>query len=186
VTRTARRASRHVVTLAVLAVLATLAPTSATTRADATAKDDAEAPAQRVGEALLAIPDADPLELERVVQRFGDAELRALLARPGEVAVCLAATRAAPMLRRPELALEALVGLAEGRDSLLAPAAARAALTIALRLDADTLASHELRATELAHVRSALRSLAERETAGADIRLAAGTAAEALSGAGVP
>jgi hypothetical protein len=185
VTRTARRASRHVVTLAVLAVLATLAPTSATTRADATAKD-AEAPAQRVGEALLAIPDADPLELERVVQRFGDAELRALLARPGEVAVCLAATRAAPMLRRPELALEALVGLAEGRDSLLAPAAARAALTIALRLDADTLASHELRATELAHVRSALRSLAERETAGADIRLAAGTAAEALSGAGVP
>ena len=137
-------------------------------------------------EALLAVADADPLELARVVERFGDAELRALLARPRDVAACLAAVWAAPQLRRPELALEALVSLAEGRDSLLAPAAARAALTIAVRLDADTLAARELPATELGAVRAALLSLAARATAGADVRLAAATAAEALAAASVP
>lgn len=136
--------------------------------------------------ALLAIADADPLELARVVERFGDAPVRALLTKPAHVAPCLAAVRAAPMLRRPELALDLLVRLAEGRDSLLAPAAARAALAIAGGLDADALAAREVSASELAPTRAALLALAARETVGADIRLAAATTAEALAAAGIP
>lgn len=147
----------------------------------------APAPAEvSVSAALLAPVDADPLELARVVERFGDVRVRALLDRPAEVATCLAAVRAAPMLRRPELALAALVRLSAGRDSLLAPAAARAALAIAAGLDADTLAAHELPASELAPARAELLALAERETAGDDIRTAAALAAVALAAAGVP
>jgi hypothetical protein len=139
-----------------------------------------------VAAALLAVADADPLELGRVVERFGDARVRALLSKPADVAPCLAAVRAAPMLRRPELALEPLLRLSEGRDSLLAPAAARAALAIAAGLDADALAAREVAVSELAPTRAALLALAARATVGADIRLAAATAAEALAAAGIP
>jgi hypothetical protein len=139
-----------------------------------------------VAAALLAIADADLLELGRVVERFGDARVRALLSKPADVAPCLAAVRAAPMLRRPELALEPLVRLSEGRDSLLAPAAARAALAIAAGLDFDALSAREVSASELAPARAALLALAARQTAGADIRLAAAATAEALAASGIP
>jgi hypothetical protein len=139
-----------------------------------------------VAAALLAIADADLRELGRVVERFGDARVRALLSKPADVAPCLAAVRAAPMLRRPELALEPLVRLSEGRDSLLAPAAARAALAIAAGLDFDALSAREVSASELAPARAALLALAARQTAGADIRLAAAATAEALAASGIP
>jgi hypothetical protein len=138
------------------------------------------------GAGLLAVIDADPLELARVVQRHGDRALLQLLAPATETLVRLAAVRASPWLRAPERALATLSEIASGRDSELAPAAARAALRIAQQLDAAVLARRECLPGELTPALVALRALGERETAAPHVGAYARAAAEQLAAAGVP
>jgi hypothetical protein len=135
---------------------------------------------------LVAVVDADPLELARVAQRFGDLAIANLLAPATETAVRLAAVRASPWLRAPERALAALAEIASGRDSELAPAAARAAQQIAQRLDAAALARRECLTVELTPALVVLRALGEREHAAPHVRAYAWAAAAQLIAAGVP
>lgn len=130
---------------------------------------------------LSSVADADPVELARVVQRIGDSAVIAALAPDRPVVERLAAVRAAPAMRSPERALTALVEIARGRDSLLAPAAALAALRIATSLDADDLAAREALPGDIEAARSALEALAADESARPDIRRAAALAADALA-----
>lgn len=136
--------------------------------------------------ALIAVRDADPLELARVAARLGDAAVLALLAPSQPVAAQLAAVRAAPWLREPERALLPIAELIAGRDSELAPAAARAALQITRALDADALARRELLPDDLAPALSALARAAVLSRVRDDLRRMAAAAAEQLRAAGVP
>ncbi len=148
--------------------------------ASAAASDDQQA------SPLVAVVDADPLELARVVARVGDPPVRASLAAGRPSAERLAAVRGASWLRAPELALPELVAMLEGRDSELAPAAARAVVQIAMRLDVDELARREVLPETLAAVRARLLAAAERGALRADIRAMAAEAAARLAAAGVP
>ena len=139
-----------------------------------------------VAKALLAVVDADPLELARVVQRFGDAAIVSLLGAATDTAVRLAAVRASPWLRAPERAIATLAAIASGSDSELAPAAARAAQQISGQLDAAVLARRECLAIELVPALLALRALGEREHAAPHVRAYAWAAAAQLVAAGVP
>jgi hypothetical protein len=142
-------------------------------------------PAEQAAKALLAIVDADPLELNRVVQRFGDGAILELLAPPTPILTQLAAVRASPWLRAPERALGALTELAAGRDPELAPAAARAALEIARQLDGASLARRECAPDELLDVLVRLQAIGARETVAPHVRAYAWAAAEQLIAAGV-
>lgn len=134
--------------------------------------------------ALLAVRDADPLELGRVAERFGDARLLALLGDP-RVAVRLVALYAAPWLREPERALPAIAPLIASRDSELAPAAARAAFEITAALSADALAAREVLPGELTAVRAELQRTAALAWVRHDLRALAAAADAQLAGAGV-
>jgi hypothetical protein len=134
---------------------------------------------------LLAIVDADPLEIDRVVQRFGDGAVLKLLAPATPLVTRLAAVRATPWLRAPERALGALSELAAGRDPELAPAAARAALEIARQLDAAALARRECSPVELLDVLARLQAIGARDAVAPHIRAYAWAAAEQLIAAGV-
>ncbi len=134
--------------------------------------------------ALLEVRDADPLQLARVAQRFGDAALLALLGDE-PVAVRLVALYAAPWLREPERALPAIAPLIASRDSELAPVAARAALDIAAALSADALAAREVTPGELTAVRAELQRAAALAWLRADLRSLAGAADAQLAAAGV-
>jgi hypothetical protein len=136
--------------------------------------------------ALLAVADADPLELARVVQRYGDAAVLALLASDQQPSARLSAVRASPWLSEPERALPLLASLFALRDSDLAPAAARAALEISKALDYDTLARREVLPSELSAVLVELRRAAQQSWVRVDLRLMAGVAATQLEAAGVP
>jgi hypothetical protein len=136
--------------------------------------------------ALLAVDDADPLELARIVHRFGDASILVLLEAERPASVRLAAVRAAPWLAEPEQALPALSAMIATRESDLAPAAARATLHIARLLDADALSRHELLPAELRAVVTRLRTAAEQGWVREDLRLMAALAAAQLEAAGVP
>lgn len=135
---------------------------------------------------LLAVQDADPLELARVAHRLGDDAVLALLAPGQPTGVRLAAARTAPWLAEPERALMPLAALLSTRDSDLAPAASRALLQIAQALDADTLGRHELLAAELSTVVAELLRVAQLHWVRADVLLAATAAATQLQAAGVP
>jgi hypothetical protein len=137
-------------------------------------------------DALLAVHDADPLELARVAARVGDDAVLALLAPEHGVAVRLAAVRTARWLREPERALAAIAELAGGRDSELAPAAARAALRIARALDAEALARREVPPTALSAALAVLLRVAKLPHVREDLQRMAGAAAAQLSAAGVP
>jgi hypothetical protein len=76
--------------------------------------------------------------------------------------------------------------MASGRDSELAPAAARAAQLISQQLDAEVLARRECLVTELTPALLALRALGEREHAAPHVRAYAWAAAAQLVAAGVP
>ena len=168
------------------AALAAQASLAAPTAADGMPAAPSAPAASTAAAALIAVQDADPIELARVVQRYGDLAVRALLGRPVDVAPCLAAVRAAPFLQSPELALAALAELAAGRDSLLAPSAARAIFAIAAALDAAALARREHAPGELRAVRARLSAIAARDRVGADVRLLLAAAAEQLAAASVP
>jgi hypothetical protein len=136
--------------------------------------------------ALLSVQDADPLELARVVHRYGDAAILALLAptQPGDAR--LAAVRASPWLQEPERSLLPLCGLITSRDSELAPAAARAAWQITRALDALALARRELSPEELSGALAALQAASSQASVRPDLRRIAGAAAAQLAAAGVP
>ena len=146
----------------------------------------AQGPGGEGADPLVAVADADPLELGRVAQRLGDGAVLARLADDRPVVVRLAAIRATPWLRAPEAALGPLARIAAGRDSWLAPEAARIVLRIARALTVDDLAARETFPAELADARAALEALAADEHARFDIRRAAELAADALGGLGVP
>lgn len=119
---------------------------------------------------LVAVLDADPLELARLTRLLGDAELIARLGGSQPIEVRLAATRAARFMRQPELALTPLTTLAAERDGVLAQAATRALLAIVRELDRDVLSRHEVDPQSLVPVREQLRALSEREHLRADLR----------------
>ncbi len=135
---------------------------------------------------LLAASGADPLALARVVDELGDDVVLLRLSPKQSVEVRLASLRAAPWMREPELALETLADILRTRDSVLAPAAARAVFRIAARLDARALAVREVMPAELTTARAALTRAAGDDSLRADIRLYAGQAADALAACGVP
>ena len=144
-----------------------------------------EARGHEAGKALIAVVDADPLELARVVQRFGDGAILQLLAPATAFVTRLAAVRASPWLLAPERALGALSELAGGRDPDLAPAAARAALEIAQQLDPASLARRECAPVELRDVLARLQAIGAREAVAPHVRADAWAAAEQLIAAGV-
>lgn len=134
---------------------------------------------------FVAVRDADPMELARAVDRHGDDAVLARLDERSPRDVRLAATRAARFMRSPELALERLARLAAGRDPILAPAAARAALFIATELDVDALASREVDPATLTQARALFAALEADETAREDLRAAAAAIVRALGELGV-
>jgi hypothetical protein len=137
-------------------------------------------------QALLAAHDADPLVLARIVALAGDDAVLALLAPEQEVAVRLAAVRAAPWLHEPERALAPIALWLAGRDSELAPASARAALRIARSLDSDALARREVAPATLSPALAALLRAADLAHLRVDIQRMAAAAAAQLQAAGVP
>lgn len=135
---------------------------------------------------LMRVPDSDPLELARVAGRCGDRGVLLLLSDSTPGAMRLAAIGASRWLIAPESALPALIRLLGGRDSLLAPAAARATLEIALRLDRDALDCREAAPEQLAASLTALRQVSEMPHVRPELRMMAGRAAALLEAAGVP
>lgn len=142
--------------------------------------------APSTAQALLAVQDADPLELARIVRRAGDAAVLRLLGTDQPINVRLCAARAAPWLRSPEQALLPLARWLAGRDIVLSEAAARATLRIAQDLDADTLARREVSPAELRDASIALQAAADSTWLRGDLRLLATQAVAQLVGAGVP
>jgi hypothetical protein len=136
--------------------------------------------------ALLAVGDADPLELARVVQRYGDLAILGMLDTSQPVATRVAAMRATPWLAQPEAALGPLVRDVASRDAELAEAAARALFAIAQRLDAATLERREHDTSALEPVIASLDALANQTWIRADLRALAASAAAQLRAAGAP
>lgn len=134
---------------------------------------------------LVAVLDADPLELARVAQRLGDLAVIARLGVTVSTEVRLAAIRAAPYLRLPEQALGPLSLLIASRDTLLAQEAARSVLAIVRAVDRDQLQRHEVMPHELSPVRKELERIAAIEHLRADLRAMANAAAGMLAGLGV-
>jgi hypothetical protein len=143
-------------------------------------------PAGQAAAALTAVDGGDPLELARVAARLGDDAVLALLAPEQPARVRIAAVRAAPWLREPERALAQIAAWVSGRDSELAPAAARAALRIARALDADALARREVAPAALTSALAALLHAAELAHVRQDLQRMAAAAAAQLVAAGVP
>jgi hypothetical protein len=147
----------------------------------------AQAPAPaNASSALLAADDADPLELARVVQRFGDAAVLSLLEASQPVATRIAAMRATPWLARPEDALALLAPEVASRDAELAEAAARGLLAIAQRLDGAALERREQSASALGPVVASLDAVAGQTWIRADLRALAATAVAQLQASGAP
>jgi hypothetical protein len=132
---------------------------------------------------LAAVADADPLELARHIDSHGDAiVVRGLHAeQPGQVR--LAAVRAVPFMNAPWNVLQVLGEMLVGRDSELAPAAARSLLKVAERGDANSGFALELGADQLDKAIDALDRAASDRSVRADIALAAGQASSMLTAA---
>ena len=141
---------------------------------------------QQERDALAAVIDADPLELARVVDRIGDAAVIERLDPGQPVEVRLAAIRAAPWMREPELGLDALARELSGRDSELAPSAALSAERVASAIGAAGLVEREVDPAGLAAVRARLAAAGKNGLLRPDIRLYAAQAADKLAAASVP
>lgn len=124
---------------------------------------------------FVAVRDADPLELARVVARHGDQAVLDRLGRAdtAPALVTLSAVRASPWLGTPEAALTPLAMIALGSDPDLAPAAVQAIVAIVEAADASELVAHETTLADLTPATSALESLAADDSARADLRAAA-------------
>ena len=70
-----------------------------------------------LGKRLVAVVDADPLELARIARHFTDGTLLTLLGPGTDTAMRLAAVRASPWLHAPERALAMLSEIASGRGN---------------------------------------------------------------------
>lgn len=136
--------------------------------------------------ALIEIRDLEPLQLTRVAIRCGDHAILQLLDTQQPGAVRLAAIHASPWLAAPESALDALASALASRDSLLAPAAARAAVDIAARLDPQALERREIAPSELGQALAALRRVSESPHVRVELRMMAQRAATLLEVSGVP
>lgn len=132
--------------------------------------DRVSAQAKAALDPVVAVLDADPLELARVTRLLGDAEITKRLGTGQSTEVRLAAARAARFMRQPEVALMALSELAGERDGVLAQAAVRAVLIIVRELDVDVLSRREVDPQSLAPVRELLKDLASREHLRTDLR----------------
>lgn len=135
---------------------------------------------------FAAIVDADPMKLARAVDRFGDNAVLARLGKDNPVEIRLAAVRASRWMQAPERALVTLARLVSSRDSELAPAASRAAWTIASELNDDVLADREVLPEVLSPVRVLFDRAADNAFLRSDIRLFASQIADSLKAAGVP
>ncbi|MCA9532782.1 MAG: hypothetical protein KC593_03850 [Myxococcales bacterium] len=122
-------------------------------------------------EALLAVVSADPMDYAAVARRIGDPALAGVL-RDEDAApeLQLAALRAAPYARAPELLLEAVVAIAMGTDPALAPGALRSASQIAERIDFDALEQRETDPDVLTAPAESLAELGDDSEARADLR----------------
>jgi hypothetical protein len=136
--------------------------------------------------ALVAVDDADPLQLARIARRYGDTAILALLDAAQPAATRLAAIRATPWLARPEDALTNLAREVASRDAELAESAARALFAIAQGLDAATLASREQSASALGPVVASLDALAGQTWIRADLRALVASAVAQLEAFGAP
>jgi hypothetical protein len=135
--------------------------------------------------ALETPPSADAMVLARWVRAVGPETILNGLGEDQTVERQLAATEASPWLPNAVEALAYLAPLAAGRDSVLAPAAAHAARSIAEMVDADVLARAEWLPETLVHMRAAYAAMAADASIRADLRLYASIVAERLSQAGV-
>jgi hypothetical protein len=121
--------------------------------------------------ALLAVTSADPMDYAAVTRRIGDTALASALSDEDATAeLQLAALRASPYARAPELLLGHVVTLAEGTDPALAPGALRAAAQIAERIDFDALEQRESDPALLEPPAERLTALGEDSDARADLR----------------
>jgi hypothetical protein len=143
-----------------------------------------EAASPELARGLRAIADADPMRLARLCDRVGDSALLAALSPATPADVRLQAVRATPWLREPHAALPPLLVLVGGRDPALAPAAARAVLRIARRLDTRSLRAMEVDPDVLSPVAADLRALSTRAHLRPDLRLMAVEAEAELVGVG--
>jgi hypothetical protein len=174
VTRAPRR-----FTLALAASLVACAAVGPRALAQAAAPSDA-------AHALLAVRDADPLELARVVHHFGDSAIVALFTEATPLAVRIAAIRAAPWLAEPEDALAALLSPIGSRDGALSEAAARALFAIAAKLGAAAFDRGERDPRRFAPIIGRLQTIEADAAIRTDLRALAASAALQLEAAGVP
>jgi hypothetical protein len=144
--------------------------------ADAATRPQLDAPAL-----LRAAVDSDELDLAALAARLGDEAVLTSLAEGKDSVIRLSAVRATTYLASPELALQPLAAIAEGRDSELAPAAARRVLAIARALALQDPSTRELEPEMLRAAEVPLRKLADSARAHAEVRLCAGQAAHLLS-----
>lgn len=119
---------------------------------------------------LVAVADADPLELARVARRLGDVAVLQRLDAKQSLEVRLAAVRATPWLRAPEAALPLLAPMIGQRDTLLAQDAARSLLAIVRELDADALQRREVLRSDLSATVTLLDKVLAIEHLRADLR----------------
>jgi hypothetical protein len=138
------------------------------------------APQAPSADPFTAVERAAPLDLANLVDRLGDNAVIERLEPAVPVEIQLVAVRAAPWMKAPESVLPRLVTLVEGRDSELAPEAARAAAQIANVLDSYEIQTREIAVDELATVRERLALAGTNELLRADIRLYAVQAAASL------
>lgn len=139
---------------------------------------DAESPAM-----VAMLATSDPMELSRLVDRLGDAEILEGFAQERSLAARWGAARAAARMQVPALALGPLAAMASGRDPDLAPAAAASARSICASLDPQALDAAEVGPADLTEARQSFEALANDASARPDLRRVAaicGAAIDAL------
>lgn len=127
----------------------------------------------------LADAAGDPMEIARAVRSLGDAEVLARLEADAHASRLLAIS-GAPFLDAPERALPALAVIAAGEDPDEAPAASRAAWTIASGLALPDLDRREWEIEATLASADAYQRVSDDASARADIRLLAASTAEVV------
>ncbi len=119
---------------------------------------------------LVAVVDADPLELARVAARLGDGAVLQRMDTKQSIELRLAAIRAAPFMRAPEAALPVLARCIAQRDMVLAQDAARSLHAIVRQLDVDALRRHEVLRADLKQSVTLIEAALAIEHLRADLR----------------
>jgi len=129
---------------------------------------------------FILLGNSPALELARLVDRVGDEAVAQILGTANPVEVHLVALRASSWMRAPESVLTPIIAMAGGRDSELAPEAARAVLRIANLLDREQLQKREAISSDLVSAGQNLSSIAANPAIRNDIRLCAAQALDLL------